>query len=570
MLTIPLSIMSKIVSLQEDHSESSLYSHDLAPVPADQRTWNTWHLAALWVGMAVCIPTYLLASYMMRSGLGWVETLLIIGLANAIITIPMVLNGHAGVKYGIPFPVLGRSSFGTKGIHLPAIVRGIVACGWFGIQTWIGGLALYSIFTVVTGMSPVAGLSTGKFVGFAAFWLLNMYFVWKGTESIKWLEQLSAPILLVGGLLLIYWGTVQTGSFGKVLDQSKTLAIPTASLVYDQQGTWIELHPLQKKDGSGYRPEAVQILLSGKTDVSVWTPMQERIKVSDDKIAAASVIFKANIQGKEVLSSILEAKPLVTESGGWWSKLGKYLFWLTAMVGFWATMSLSIADITRYAKSQRSQVYGQFLGLPLTMMLFSFVGVFVTCAAMINFEDILIGDDAPWDPVNLMAKFEHPWVVVVAQIFMIVATLTTNIAANVIAPANAFSNLLPRKISFKTGGLITGVIGILICPWLLLNEISSLLLFVSGLLGPVLGIMLCDYYAIRKTNLDLDAMYDEKGQFAYGGSGYNPAALIAAAAGVGLALVGYWVPQLDFLYTASWFTGFFVSFVLYYFLMKQK
>ena len=210
--------MSKIVSLQEDHSKSSLYSHDLAPVPADQRTWNTWHLAALWVGMAVCIPTYLLASYMMRSGLGWVETLLIIGLANAIITIPMVLNGHAGVKYGIPFPVLGRSSFGTKGIHLPAIVRGIVACGWFGIQTWIGGLALYSIFTVVTGMPPTAGLSTGKFVGFAAFWLLNMYFVWKGTESIKWLEQLSAPILLAGGLLLIYWGTVQTGSFGKVLD----------------------------------------------------------------------------------------------------------------------------------------------------------------------------------------------------------------------------------------------------------------------------------------------------------------------------------------------------------------
>ncbi len=564
--------MTKIVALQEDHSQSTLYSEDLAPVPAALRTWNTWHLAALWVGMAVCIPTYLLASYMMRGGLGWVETLLIIGLANAIITIPMVMNGHAGVKYGIPFPVLGRASFGTKGIHLPAVIRGIVACGWFGIQTWIGGLALYSIFTVISGMPPAAGLSVGKFVGFAIFWCVNMYFVWKGTESIKWLEQLSAPILLAGGVMLIYWGASQSGSFHTVLEQSKTLSTPTASLTYDDQGTWLQLQPLLKKDGTGFRAEEVQILPMGAADpdVAFWLPMQPRIKVSSDNLAYTTVQFRAQIDGATVQSALVEARPLEPEMPGLWPRLGKYMFWLTAMVGFWATMSLSISDITRYAQSQRSQVMGQFLGLPTTMMLFSFVGVFVTCAAIINFGDILIGDDAPWDPVSLMAKFKNPMVVIVAQVFMIVATLTTNIAANVIAPANAFSNLMPRKISFKTGGLITGVIGILICPWLLLNEISALLLFVSGLLGPVLGVMLCDYYAIRKTNLDLDALYDEKGQFSYGGSGYNFSALVACSAGVGLALVGYWVPQLNFFYTASWFTGFFISFALYYLLMQQR
>ncbi|MBK6622828.1 MAG: NCS1 family nucleobase:cation symporter-1 [Saprospirales bacterium] len=561
----------KIVSLREDHSDSPLFSPDLAPVPESQRSWNTWHLAALWIGMAVCIPTYLLASYMIRSGLSWLETILIIGVANLVITIPMALNGHAGVKYGIPFPVLGRAAFGIRGIHAMALLRGLVACGWFGIQTWIGGLALYAIFNAVTGAEAAAGLSIGKFIGFAVFWVINLYFVWKGTESIKWLEQFSAPILLAGGLLLIYWGTVQTGSFGQVLDQSNKLATPTASLVYEGQETWMQLNPLTRKNESAFKAEEVQVLLAGETatDDAKWLPIQPNIKISDTRVSTASVAFRAEVEGKQVQSSTIQVKPQAAEQKGFFAKIWKYLLWLTAMVGFWATMSLSISDITRYAKSQRSQIAGQFLGLPATMMLFSFVGVFVTCAAMINFDDILIGEDAPWDPVSLMAKFDHPLVVVFAQFFMLIATLTTNIAANVIAPANAFSNLWPKKISFKTGGLITGIIGIAIFPWLLLDQISSLLLFVSGLLGPVLGIMLCDYYVIRRTQLDLDALYDEKGIFAYGGSGFNRAALLAFAVGVGLALVGYWVPQLQFLYTGSWFTGFIVSFVLYYLLMRR-
>lgn len=564
----------EIVTLQEDHSDSSLYSADLAPVPENQRTWNTWHLTALWVGMAVCIPTYLLASYMIRSGLSWVETLLIIGLANLIITIPMVLNGHAGVKYGIPFPVLGRASFGIRGIHLAALIRGLVACGWFGIQTWIGGLAFYAIFIALTGAEASVGLTIGKFVGFVLFWIMNMYFVWKGTESIKWLEQLSAPILLAIGLALIVWGTVQTGSFSRVLEQSQLLAKPTATLQTGPDGTWLQLNPLHKKNEEGYKADAVKVVLPGEnsTSESGWQPIdnQPRIKISDAPVTSATVTFRAAVQGDIIYSSAIDVKPATSVESGFWGRIWTYILWLTAMVGFWATMSLSIADITRYAKSQRSQVAGQFLGLPTTMMLYSFVGVFVTCAAIINFNDVLIGEDAPWDPVTLMAKFENPVVVIVAQIFMIIATLSTNIAANVIAPANAFSNLTPRKISFRTGGLITGVIGILICPWYLLDEISALLLFVSGLLGPVLGIMLCDYYVIRKTQIDLDELYQENGKFMFGGSGFNRAAIIAFTVGVGLALVGYWVPSLNFLYTTSWFTGFFISFGLYYLLMKNK
>jgi len=240
------------------------------------------------------------------------------------------------------------------------------------------------------------------------------------------------------------------------------------------------------------------------------------------------------------------------------------------MVGFWATMSISIADITRYASTQKDQIAGQFIGLPATMMLYSFVGIFVTCAAIINFKDILIAEDAPWDPVSLIAKFKNPAVVIIAQIFMLIATLSTNIAANVIAPSNAFSNLWPKKISFKAGGTITGIIGILIAPWWLLNEISGFLIFVSGLLGPVLGILIADYFLIRKKRLELAELYKEEGIYSYGKTGFNKAAMIALFVGVFLALIGYWVPQLNFLYSLSWFTGFIISFVLYVFLMKNK
>ncbi|MEL6919057.1 MAG: cytosine permease, partial [Bacteroidota bacterium] len=281
------------------------------------------------------------------------------------------------------------------------------------------------------------------------------------------------------------------------------------------------------------------------------------------------VLFR-NTEGDQPVVSSMVTAALKDANSGSGSKLWGYLLWLTAMVGFWATMSISIADITRYAKTQKDQVAGQFIGLPGTMMLYSFVGIFVTCAAVINFKDVLIADDAPWDPVSLIANFENPVVIVVAQIFLLIATLSTNIAANVIAPANAFSNLLPQKISFRVGGLITGIIGILIAPWWLLNEISGFLIFVSGLLGPVLGILIVDYFMLRKKTLALAELYKENGTYAYGKTGINKAAMIALFSGVFLALVGYWVPVLNFLYSLSWFTGFIIAAIVYYVLMIKK
>ncbi|KAA3613799.1 MAG: hypothetical protein DWQ05_16105 [Calditrichaeota bacterium] len=567
----------EIAVVNEQFSNSRLYSEHLAPVPHTKRTWNLWNLAAIWIGMAVCIPTYILASYMIKSGLSWQAALIIICLANVIITIPMVLNGHAGVKYGIPFPVLGRASFGTNGIHIAAILRAIVACGWFGVQTWIGGLAFYAIWNALTGSTGSLGLDFGKFVGFALFWFVNLYFIWRGTESIKWLESFAAPILIIIGILLIVWGSYGAGSFNTVLEQGKQLENPTARLSNNNGILKVQLTPLQDVQGT-FKAEEYQLtipILSGEMKTLGWNQLNPEgliFPINDAEFAMESVFnkqrsidvqFRKRLGDKTIESSVVSLNFPQEKTSRSMDQLWGYLLWLTAMVGFWATMSLSIADITRYAHTQKEQVLGQFIGLPGTMVLYSFIGIFVTFAALANFDDILISQDAPWDPVSLLARFESPTVVIISQIFMIIATLSTNIAANVIAPANAFANLFPKKIDFKRGGLITGIIGIIICPWWLLDEISGILIFVSGLLGPVLGILLCDYFVIRKKELNLAALYQTDGEYAYN-SGFNPAAILALSIGILSALIGYWVPALSFFYSLSWFTGFLISFVLYY------
>lgn len=551
----------EIIELKEDVSSSTLYSDDLAPVPKNKRTWTKWSLAALWVGMAVCIPTYLLASYMITTGLSWWEALVIIGLANLIITVPMVLNGHAGVKYGVPFPVIGRSAFGVKGIHIPSVIRGIVACGWFGVNTWLGGLAIYSIFIVVSGVDPGHGLTFGQFICFGIFWLLNMIFIWKGTDSIKWLEEYSAPILVIMGLLLIGWGMNKAGGFRIVLEQSSQLEKPVAQIYTDNNQTYLEINPITDKEGI---PKAKDYQLYLNSDSLGWKTLTDKPVVIKEFKEGDQ--YQLQLKNEKTMSSKVNIDILDdTEKG---SKIWSYLIWLTAMVGFWATMSLSIADITRYSSSQSDQVKGQFIGLPGTMMLYSFVGIFVTCAAVINFDDILIASDAPWDPISLLAKFDNPWVVVISQLFMIIATLSTNIAANVIAPANAFSNILPKQVSFKRGGTITGIVGILICPWLLLNEIQSLLIDISAILGPVLAILVCDYFIIRKKEIKLAELYKENGIYSFGGSGFNMPAIVTLLIGAFIAIGGKWIHFMSPLYSISWFSGFIVSFVLYILLMK--
>ena len=543
-----------------EHQGSALYSRDLAPTSAEARTWGTWDFAAIWVGMAASIPTYILASYMLRDGLGAGQAIVIIVLANLIVTVPMVLNGHAGVKYGLPFAVIGRAAFGIYGVHIPALVRALIACGWFGIQTWIGGLAIHAICCVAAGVAIDPGLTTGKFLSFAASWCVTLFFVWRGTESIRHLERLAAPALLIVGFILVAWGVGQGGSFASVLKQSGQLDRATAALVSDKR---VLLSPLTDRSGN-FKAEAYRMGPWASLEQAPWrdvTTNPVTIETSTD--ANIDNPMFVQFRRAEALSSPVQVRPAAEAPQTWRS----WLFWLTAMVGFWATMSISIADITRFCAKQRAQIVGQFIGLPGTMLLYGFVSVFVTSAALIGFDDLLVAEDAPWDPVALLSRFDSPVVVVLAQSVLFLATLTTNIAANVIAPANVFANLRPGALSFRKGGLITGVIGVAIAPWLLLERISELLVLVSGFLGPVLGVMLADYYWLRRTRLQVKDLFDPKGCYVYR-RGINPSASFALAAGVLVALSGYFVPTLSWLYTGAWFSGGVVAFFVYRALMR--
>lgn len=566
---------------QYPQPDPSLWNDNLKPVPPEARTWNRWHLAALWVGMAVCIPTYMLASFMIRSGIGWVEALLIIAAANAVITLPMVLNGKPGVKYGLSFPVLGRAAFGTRGIYLPSLLRALVACGWFGVQTWVGGTALWSIWNAATGNEDPAGLDVGEFICFGLFWFINIWFILKGTERIKWLENLSAPFLIIIGALLIGWGAYAVGGFSNALSYHEQLRHPGAVISDAGRGTaQMVLHPITDLNG---KPRATHYRFYLASHPPDSTMRSGRFPIEPSGVGSdlKPIYFPAKMNGailhgsEKVIvhfydSEGRETQIAATVQQGGGSMIWAYVVWFTAMMGFWATMSISISDITRYARSQADQVAGQFLGLPGTMVFYSFAGIFVTCAAVGHFSDILVSEDAPWDPVQLLSRFESPALVIFAQFCMIIATLTTNIAANVIAPANVFSNLWPRRLSFTGGGVVTGIIGIAICPWWLMDQIGGLLVMVSALLAPVVSILLCDYFIVRKQQLNVEALYRHDGEYGYGKSGINPAALIALLLGAGVPLCGLFIPALEPLYSLAWFTGFFVAGVVYLLLMRTR
>ncbi len=456
-----------------DIQDSPLANEDLAPTKLQQRTWGTYHIAALWIGMSVCIPTYMLASGLIAGGMSWLQALITISLGNLIVLIPMILNAHAGTKYGIPFPILARASFGVLGSNIPAILRAIVACGWFGIQTWIGGQALNSMIILL--LPGWAIFSWGPGVGFIIFWAMNVYFIVNGTESIKWLESLAAPFLIIMGLALLYWAYSTIGGFGPIFAQPSKF----------------------------------------KTTAEFW---------------------------KFFIPS------------------------LTGMVGFWATLSLNIPDFTRYAKSQKAQMQGQAIGLPPTMALFAFIGVATTSATVVIFGEAI------WDPVILLSKFHNPFIIILSLISLLVATLTTNIAANVVSPANDFSNLFPKKINFVRGGLITAVTGIIMMPWRLLSDYSAYifgwLVGYSGFLGPIAGVLICDYFIVRKGDLNVHDLYLRGGEYEFS-KGYNPRALLALAFGIIVAMVGLIVPGLRILYDYAWFIGFFVAFVAYGVMMKS-
>ena len=468
--------------------DPSLHNEDLAPVPPEKRTWRTGNIAALWVGMAICVPTYTLASERVAGGMSAWQSVLVIALANLIVLLPLMANGHPGTKYGIPFPVLVRASFGVRGAQLPAVLRAMVACGWFGIQCWFGGLGMWATASALAPSVSVPdvtilGADLAPLIWFFVFWLINVYFIWNGMESIKWLETLSAPFLLVCGAALLVWAIYEGGSLSTLMAQPAT------------------------------------------------KPLSETFAVA-----------------------------------------------LTSGVSFWATLALNIPDFSRYARSQRDQAIGQAIAMPTTMTVFAFIGVITTAATVVVYGKAIAYPD------QLVTKFGNPLVVGISMLGLALATLSTNIAANVVSPANDFANMAPARITYRTGGLITAVIGVLICPWLILksagNYIFIWLVGYGVLLGPIGAIMIVDYFVLRRRELAVDDLYRRGGQYEYA-NGINPRALIAFALGVAPCLPGFLVAAsgaapstvpafFNHLYTWAWFVSSGVSAAAYYALMRRR
>ncbi len=475
-------------------ADPHLWNEDLAPTTPAGRTWGWPDIAALWVGMAVCVPTYMLAAGLISEGMSWWQAILCVLLGNVIVLVPMALVGHAGTKYGIPFPVLLRSSFGTRGANIPALLRGLVACGWFGIQTWVGGSAIYTILNAISANwfvgshLPCLGIDFWQLFCFLVFWLLHLWFIRNGTEAIRWLEDYAAPFLIVAGIALLVWAYIRAGGFG------------------------------------------------------------------------------------EMLSTPSQFGPGGAKEGKFWMV---FIPSLTAMVGFWATLSLNIPDFTRYCARQKDQIVGQVVGLPPTMVLFSFIGVAVTSATVLIFGEVI------WDPVELLGRMGG-MAVIVSLIALVAATLTTNLAANVVAPSNGFSNISPGRISFRMGGYITAGLGVAMLPWRLLEStkgyIFTWLIGYSALLGPIAGILIADYFLIRRTKLSVDDLFRKEGRYTYR-RGWNPLAIIALVAGVAPNVPGFLqaagavktVPAVFVsIYTYAWFVGLFISGGLYWLLSRKN
>jgi NCS1 family nucleobase:cation symporter-1 len=480
---------------------SGLHNEDLAPVPITKRTWTTYNYLALWIGMAINIPSWLLASGLIGIGMSWTQAIMTIFLGNLIVLVPMLLISHAGTKFGIPYPVISRASFGTYGANLPALTRALIACFWFGIQTWIGGTALYAVVAALLGpdsfwtnadkisigFGTAATQSWTMWLSFAIFWALNMIIVVWGMEAIKKFENWAAPFLIIVFLGLMIWMIVQAGGLGPVVDQAGTL---------------------------GWGPD-------------FWK------------------VFPISLMG---------------------------------MIAFWSTLSLNMPDFTRFGRSQREQTVGQALGLPTTMTLFPLVGVLTTSATVIVFGEAI------WDPVALTGKLENPIALLIMLVALALATLTTNVAANVVSPSYDFSNAWPRKISFRTGGIITGIIGILIMPWNLLAT-PDLYIFTwlgtyGGATGAIAGVLIADYWWVRRRNFKVADLYRADGVYRYA-RGWNWIAVVAMLVGAFIAMGGAYsnldkagvptgpfpvdgiIPLLKGVYDYSWLASLIVSFLIY-------
>ncbi len=465
--------------------DPTLYNHDLAPIPEERRDWSWINYSTVWMGMVHNIVAYETSAALVGQGFSPLWALIVVAVANAVLIGAMWLNGVAGAKYGLPFPVLVRAVFGYNGAQIPVLVRGFVAIFWFAVQTYAGSLAVDAILGLAIpgwaalGEVSVIGMPLSVAISFAVFWVLHAYVINHGMERIKFFELWAGPLVIVLGLALVVWAVNVAGG---------------VSPLFSQPGT-----------------------LSG---------------------------------------------------GEFWVTFGASV---TALVAVWATLILNIPDFTRFSRSQRDQVIGQTIGLPGTAIVFAVMSIAITAGTVVAFGRPIA------NPVELLQQFDNPVILLVGAGALLVATLSVNVAANVVSPAYDLINVFPRHLNFARAGMISIVLGVFFMPWLWFDNAGSIfavLTAIGGALGPVAGLMIVDYFWVRRGNYDVGDFYNRGESFQYSG-GWNLRAIISLAVALvvvfaGLLLPVLGLPQFAFLYTYSWFIGLAVAGGLYVLLMPRR
>ncbi|MGW0044184.1 NCS1 family nucleobase:cation symporter-1 [Rhodococcus sp. NPDC003348] len=457
-------------------TDSRLSSDDLLPVPAAKRTWGAWNFTALWLGMVHNIFGFTVIGSMMGTGLSAFQALTAVFIACLIQLVFLTLTGRVGSRFGIPFPVWARAAFGTYGSNIPAVLRGITAIFWFGIQNYLGASVLNALFGEVFPFwaslteHDVFGLSLNLWICLLVFWSVNFIVIRHGIETIRKFESWAGPLVLVVMVGLVVWALKVGNGLGPVFDSPSDY--PTVSNF-----------------------------------------------VAFGLIPAVAVFMNA---------------------------------------GF-ITMILNYPDISRFARSNRAQAIGTFVGLP--------VGTFVyygMAAIIVSGTQAAYGT-AIWDPGEVLTAIGNPFVTIVGAILLTVATISVNIPANLISPAYDLVNLFPRRFTFKSGAVVAILLAFAYCPWVWMRDADSLYSLLDNLgtfLGPATGILIADFLLLRRGRLDVDALYDPNGRYRYF-KGFNPVAIGTLVAGTVCLILLKFVEATSSLYTYSWFLGLAFGFVVY-------
>lgn len=464
---------------------SKYMNADLVPTSAAERTWSTYNIGMLWVGMVICITGFSYAAALIALGMAPIIALINVLIGNLIILIPMQLNSHAGTRYGIPFPVFSRITFGRVGAHLPSLTRAIVAAGWCAVQCWVGGAAFSSIISVFSSSWDTEG--TGRFIGFGLFMIVTLILGLRGSEGIKWIEAIGSPVLIILCVGLLVW-------------------IITL--------------------GNDYGVSVADMFLAGNNEEALAAN------------GGMAYVFMAGI---------------------------------TSNIAVWATLALNIPDFSRYAKSQKAQFRGQLYAMPTSVMALVIIG-----AMFAKVTEVAYGQ-AEFDPTVVLLHLNNKVVVVLASLGVIIGTLTTNMAANVVAPANGFANLAPKKISYKVGIIITCILCVVYRPWWMYGDAGAFMFSWLGtcgtILGPVAAILVADYFIVKKKRINVKALYDENNDTYEYNNGWNVRAIAAW-------VLGFLVPMLGkfgiggevtkWLDANSYIVGFIIAFILYILFMKSE